>query len=637
MEFFPPKTDDGLVTLRRTVEELEPLDLSFVSVTYGAGGSTRDRTRDLVVELNRDRPYPAMAHLTCMGHTRGELDQLLADYDANGVHNILALAGDPPADGSPVGGDFTYADELVELVRSHGEQFAVGVAAHPELHPRSTSRAEDRRHLARKLESADFAMTQFFFDPDDYFRMVDELAALGCTKPVVPGVMPLTNPAGVKRMADDVRRHVPGGPGGPGGGRGGRGPVTDRGGGRGRTGPGPAGRRRAGAAPLLPEPIAHRAGGGGGAGPAGLRPRRRDRGQTFLPAGPGMRRGRPGRTFVGLGGVLRGPEMLRKAKGAQGRGPARRRSVRFDGADEAALVAQIRAWVATDRKRLGEVLLELGAIHPDDLIGALSRQREVGGGVPAGPDGSDPNAPAPDAAARLGRLLVDQGVITEVDLAAALAEQFGVPLADLRTVSPEQAAIDRIPEELARKHGVIPLRVEDERVYLAAADPLDVDAINELTHATGRIGILIGAQDDITRLIDQSYDALGRSPGAHPGLRAHRRRRRSGHGHGAGRGRERPRRAGGQPAGVAGRAVAGLGHPHRAPRGRGAGALPGGRRAVGGDHAAGADGVAHRQPDQGDGRAQHRGAPPPPGRPVPGVGGRPPHRHPGLHRGHHPR
>lgn len=201
VEFFPPKTDDGMVTLRRTVEELEPLDLSFVSVTYGAGGSTRDRTRDLVVELNRDRPYPAMAHLTCMGHTRAELDRLLADYDANGVHNILALAGDPPADGSPVGGDFTYADELVELVRSHGEQFAVGVAAHPELHPRSTSRAEDRRHLARKLESADFAMTQFFFDPDDYFRMVDELAALGCTKPVVPGVMPLTNPAGVRRMA----------------------------------------------------------------------------------------------------------------------------------------------------------------------------------------------------------------------------------------------------------------------------------------------------------------------------------------------------------------------------------------------------------------------------------------------------
>jgi methylenetetrahydrofolate reductase (NADPH) len=201
VEFFPPKTDDGLAQLRRTVDELAPLDLSYVSVTYGAGGSNRDRTRDLVVELNRDQPYPAMAHLTCMGHTRAELDQLLVDYDAHGVHDILALAGDPPADGSPAGGDFAYAAELVELVRSHGDGFSVGVAAHPELHPRSVDRAQDRRHLADKLELADFAVTQFFFDPADYFRMVDELAALGCTKPVVPGVMPLTNPTGVRRMA----------------------------------------------------------------------------------------------------------------------------------------------------------------------------------------------------------------------------------------------------------------------------------------------------------------------------------------------------------------------------------------------------------------------------------------------------
>lgn len=209
VEFFPPKTDEGLATLRRTVDELEPLDLSYVSVTYGAGGSNRDRTRDLVIEINRDQPYPAMAHLTCMGHTRQELDDLLADYDANGVHNILALAGDPPADGSPVGGDFTYADELVDLIRSHGDHFSIGVAAHPELHPRSTDRAQDRRYLAQKLESADFGVTQFFFDTDDYFRMVDELAALGCTTPVIPGVMPLTNPSGVERMAKMAGANFP--------------------------------------------------------------------------------------------------------------------------------------------------------------------------------------------------------------------------------------------------------------------------------------------------------------------------------------------------------------------------------------------------------------------------------------------
>ncbi|HPU40030.1 MAG TPA: methylenetetrahydrofolate reductase [Microthrixaceae bacterium] len=203
VEFFPPKTDEGAIALQATIDELEPLDLSYVSVTYGAAGNqeARGRTRDLVVGINEDRPFPAMAHLTCMGHSRAELDALLDDYAANGVFDILALAGDPPADGSPVGGDFAYAEELVELIRSHGDEFSIGVAAHPELHPRSTERGADRAHLARKIELADFAVTQFFFDAEDYFRLVDELASLGVTKPVVPGVMPLSNPQGVARMA----------------------------------------------------------------------------------------------------------------------------------------------------------------------------------------------------------------------------------------------------------------------------------------------------------------------------------------------------------------------------------------------------------------------------------------------------
>ena len=209
VEFFPPKTDDGVEKLAATMDDLETLvgpagtaeRLSFVSITYGAGGSTRDRTRDLVVRVNERRAFPAMPHLTCMGHSRAELDALLEDYRAHGVRDLLALAGDPPADGSPVGGDFTHAEELVELIRSHGDDFSIGVAGHPELHPRSTNRAEDRRHLARKIELADFAVTQFFFDVDDYRRMVDELADLGVTKPVVPGVMPLSNPQGVHRMA----------------------------------------------------------------------------------------------------------------------------------------------------------------------------------------------------------------------------------------------------------------------------------------------------------------------------------------------------------------------------------------------------------------------------------------------------
>ncbi|MFV0318556.1 MAG: methylenetetrahydrofolate reductase, partial [Microthrixaceae bacterium] len=147
------------------------------------------------------RDFPAMPHLTCMGHTRAEIDDLLADYATNDVHNVLALAGDPPADGSNPVGDFTYAMELIEAVRAAGD-FSVGVAAHPELHPRSLNRAEDRRRLAEKLNAADFGITQFFFDADDYFRMVDELAGQGCITPVLPGVMPLLNPTAIRRFAD---------------------------------------------------------------------------------------------------------------------------------------------------------------------------------------------------------------------------------------------------------------------------------------------------------------------------------------------------------------------------------------------------------------------------------------------------
>lgn len=201
VEFFPPKTPEGRAQLDRTVEELAPLELSFVSVTYGAGGTTRDVTRDLVVALNERSNHPAMPHLTCIGHRREEVEALLDDYVAAGISNILALAGDPPADGSPVEGDFTYASELVALVRDRADM-SIGVAAFPECHPRSPSREEDRRHLADKLEAADFAITQFFYDPDDYFRLVDELDALGVTKPVLPGIMPMTNPTSIRRFAE---------------------------------------------------------------------------------------------------------------------------------------------------------------------------------------------------------------------------------------------------------------------------------------------------------------------------------------------------------------------------------------------------------------------------------------------------
>jgi methylenetetrahydrofolate reductase (NADPH) len=199
-EFFPPKTPEAERALEEAMSGLAPLEPSFVSVTYGALGSTVDRTRDVVIRLNREHPFPAMSHLTCSGHRRGQLVALLEDYKQAGVENVLALAGDPPADGSAVESDYTYAIELVELIHEVNG-FSVGVAAHPEVHPRSTERALDRQHLAAKLAVADFAVSQFFFDAADYVAMVDELAALGCTKPVIPGVMPIASVPGVRRMA----------------------------------------------------------------------------------------------------------------------------------------------------------------------------------------------------------------------------------------------------------------------------------------------------------------------------------------------------------------------------------------------------------------------------------------------------
>jgi methylenetetrahydrofolate reductase (NADPH) len=209
LEFFPPRTDEAERRFRSALDELRALEPSFASVTYGALGSTQERTRELVVRMNGEQRFPTMAHLTCVGHTRAEVAALLDQYAEAGVRNILALGGDPPADGSDPGGEFTHAIELVEIVRAHPADFCVGVAAHPELHPRSSDRASDRRHLAAKLQLADFAITQFFFRVSDYERLVEELAALGCDRPVLPGVMPFVSADGLRRMAAMNRTTIP--------------------------------------------------------------------------------------------------------------------------------------------------------------------------------------------------------------------------------------------------------------------------------------------------------------------------------------------------------------------------------------------------------------------------------------------
>jgi methylenetetrahydrofolate reductase (NADPH) len=200
-EFSPPRDDEMEKVLSRTLRRLEPLNPSYVSVTYGAGGSTRERTHDLVVEINRDTSMTAMAHLTCAAHTRDQLSEIVTRYADAGIENILALGGDPPKDLDLPPGELTHAIDLVRLVREHGN-FSVGVAAHPEPHPRSESVETDRRHTAEKLREADFAITQFFFDARHYFELVESLHAHGVDKPVIAGIMPVTSLALVKRMAE---------------------------------------------------------------------------------------------------------------------------------------------------------------------------------------------------------------------------------------------------------------------------------------------------------------------------------------------------------------------------------------------------------------------------------------------------
>jgi methylenetetrahydrofolate reductase (NADPH) len=204
-EFFPPKTDEGEAVLWQAITELQPLQPTFVDVTYGAGGSTRDRTLRIVKRIAAETDLTVVAHLTCVGATRDELRRVIADFAAAGIRNVLALRGDMP--GGPtvpwqaVEGGLRHAEDLVQLLHAEGD-FCVGVAAHPEKHPEAADLQTDAKFLAQKCAAgADFAITQFFFDPGDYFGLVDALRAQGCTTPVIPGVMPVTNVSQVQRMA----------------------------------------------------------------------------------------------------------------------------------------------------------------------------------------------------------------------------------------------------------------------------------------------------------------------------------------------------------------------------------------------------------------------------------------------------
>jgi len=205
-EFFPPKDAEGERQLWTALRELEPLRPTFVSVTYGAGGSTRDRTIRATERIAADTSMTPMAHLTCVGHPVEELRRVVGAYAAAGVSNILALRGDPPEGPSaafvPHPAGLRYASELVSLVKSLGD-FCVGVAAFPEGHPSASSLEEDARVLALKQEAgADFAVTQLFFRAGDYFALVERARAVGVSIPIIPGIMPITNLAQITRMAE---------------------------------------------------------------------------------------------------------------------------------------------------------------------------------------------------------------------------------------------------------------------------------------------------------------------------------------------------------------------------------------------------------------------------------------------------
>jgi methylenetetrahydrofolate reductase (NADPH) len=199
-EFFPPKTDAEQATLVTTLRELEPLGPSFVSVTYRGGAESRQRTVDLVTGMLRTTNLVPMAHLICVAHTRLELAEILVDLRNAGIENLMALGGDPPTDPEAGVGELGHAAELVELARAIGG-FSIGVACQPAGHPLSPDLVSDRDHLAAKLALADFGVTQFFFEAGEYTSLVHDLARRGVTKPVLPGIMPVTSLSSVPRMA----------------------------------------------------------------------------------------------------------------------------------------------------------------------------------------------------------------------------------------------------------------------------------------------------------------------------------------------------------------------------------------------------------------------------------------------------
>ena len=211
-EFFPPKDDAGFTTLFETIEALKPLDPSYVSVTYGAGGSTRRKTVDLVKRIKHEIGMESMAHLTCVGADREEIGSVLDDLATGGVENVLPLRGDAPRGESefvPTPGGFRYASELVAFIRER-HSFCLGAACYPEKHPEAPNASSDLDNLKRKVDAGvDFLITQLFFNNDDYIRFRERAVSAGIHVPILAGIMPILNVKQVKRFTQMCGARLP--------------------------------------------------------------------------------------------------------------------------------------------------------------------------------------------------------------------------------------------------------------------------------------------------------------------------------------------------------------------------------------------------------------------------------------------
>ncbi len=204
-ELFPPKTDRAAQQLFKTIGDLSPLELDYVSVTYGAGGSTRELTHDLVLRIQKETELTVVSHLTCVGSTREEIGEILDTYAASGIENILALRGDPPSGErfSPQPGGFRFAAELVEFIRKRYPQMGIGVAGYPDGHPETPNRMIEMDHLKAKVDSgADYICTQLFFDNNDFYDFCERCALEGIRVPIVAGIAPVTSLKLMQRMAE---------------------------------------------------------------------------------------------------------------------------------------------------------------------------------------------------------------------------------------------------------------------------------------------------------------------------------------------------------------------------------------------------------------------------------------------------